>query len=224
MHLLTKIRPITQKEKNKNPEVGVAEHSRTQSHFSSGQILKNRAKIIPAGLFWIHQILNCHFRLLRSPPSQNTLILPPRAANYRSATMCHASSYLTLIPISICFLLRGGLSSICSTCAASGNRSVRVSLLSLSQSKYEISSTYQIRCFAPPQVPTKKAKIKESRLQLMEDKEDPLDTFLVRNVQLFLHRHPTNSLLHSQKVNCLSPTEGEPSASAGQPPSGAGER
>lgn len=39
----------------------------------------------------------------------------------------------------------------------------------------------------------------------MEDKEDPLDTFLVINLQLTLHDHPTESLLHSQTGYCFHP-------------------
>lgn len=35
-----------------------------------------------------------------------------------------------------------------------------------------------------PQVPTKKAKLKESLLQIMDDEEDPLDKYLVRNLSL----------------------------------------
>lgn len=58
----------------------------------------------------------------------------------------------------------------------------------------------------------------------MEDKEDPLDKFLVRNLQLTLERRPAKPWLRSQRGYCFRPAEGEPSAAAGQPPSGAGER
>lgn len=93
----------------------------------------------------------------------------------------------------------------------------------------EVSQNMALAAFistllSSPQVPTKKAKIKESRLQLMEDKEDPLDKFLVRNRQIALQYHPTKPTLHSQRGYRFWPSEGEPSAPAGQPPSGAGKR
>ncbi len=47
-------------------------------------------------------------------------------------------------------------------------------------------TVFSILTFSP-QVPTKKAKLKESRLQIMEDEEDPLDKYLVRNC---LHSSP----------------------------------
>lgn len=45
-----------------------------------------------------------------------------------------------------------------------------------------------------PQVPTKKAKLRESRLQIMEDEEEPLDKYLVRNLSTFCLWSSTSTL------------------------------
>lgn len=89
-----------------------------------------------------------------------------------------------------------------------------------------LAGIYQPRLSPPRQVPTKKAKLKESRLQLMEDVEDPLDKYLVRNPSL-PSKSPVNLTLQQffilTEALFVFSAEGEPPAPAGQPPSGAGE-
>lgn len=106
--------------------------------------------------------------------------------NYRSATMCYASSYLPprYPRLHLCFF-GGGL-------VLDMLRSDRIRHRDLLEAdcflrlcqNMALAGIYQLGLSPPRQVPTKKAKLKESRLQLMEDVEDPLDKYLVRNQSL----------------------------------------
>ena len=90
---------------------------------------------------------------------------------------------------------------ICRAHTASGTRSVWRRLLSPARSN--LTSLYFINrdsLSLCPQVPTKKAKLRESRLQMMED-EDPLDKYLVRKLSLPPQTHLSHS---SDKQVCLS--------------------
>lgn len=189
----------------KIPEVGVLWQSTTERRVIPH--LKNGAVIIPASPFWIHQIWKLSFQAFKEHPPLR--ILPPRVANYRSATMCHASSYLTLIPhLHLLFPSRGlvldsfHLRSIRQTDPLGAD-----CFLQLRQNTALVAFISPLLSLPPtPQVPTKKAKIKGSRLQLMEDKEDPLDKFLVRNLQRLPQNHPAESpgyLLCSQRGLCF---------------------
>lgn len=82
----------------------------------------------------------------------------------------------------------------------------------------DITGFYRTR-YLLPQVPSKKAKLKEGLLQIMDDERDCLNTYLVREPP-FASEPYLVALLESKP--CF--TEGEPAAPAGQPAPGAGER
>lgn len=86
--------------------------------------------------------------------------------------------------------------------------------------KRDITGFYRTR-YLLPQVPSKKAKLKESLLQIMDDEKDCLDKYLVRELPFVLE--PYLVALFEIKLS-LCFTEGEPPPPAGQSTPGAGER
>lgn len=142
--------------------------------------------------------------------------------------MCYASSYLPLLIPNSISVFWGGL--VLDLLRSDGIRHRDLlgadCFLRLPQNM-TLAGIYQPRLSPPRQVPTKKAKLKESRLQLMEDVEDPLDKYLVRNLSL-PSKSPVNLTLLQFFILIealfVCSAEGEPPAPAGQPPSGTGER
>lgn len=128
---------------------------------------------------------NCNFqafkRILPSAILSSTLVSS-------IITPCAALHLISLLSRSPSLSFWGPVLDLLRSYTASANRSVRGGdcFLQLGQIwHYWILSASTLF----PQVPTKKAKLKESLLQIMDDEEDPLDKYLVRNLSLPPNHH-----------------------------------
>lgn len=101
------------------------------------------------------------------------------SAEFSHQRASHAPSYLALIPIFISFR---GLFLIRYARAASGSRSVGGDGRFLRPTGVFFIGLV----IASLQVPSKKAELKESLLQIMDDEEGCLDKYLVRKLLLVL--------------------------------------